>query len=187
MVSLVPSLPLDPAPPASVTGFLAVIKACSFSSGAGSLVKKPSPSLPRVCCERIWSGLIAGTRFGNAASCCTAPAWSQDCPRAVRCTGLISGVLSPVPLQVDGLFIIGWMYLPPHDPHVDDPMRFKPLFRIHLMERKCATVECMYGHKGPHNGHIQVSSSGSSGILSPQCAGSVCAHWLQRGSHQKAV
>lgn len=59
-------------------------------------------------------------------------------------------------LQVDGLFIIGWMYLPPHDPHVDDPMRFKPLFRIHLMERKSATVECMYGHKGPHNGHIQV-------------------------------
>ncbi|XP_067327160.1 F-box only protein 31 isoform X3 [Anolis sagrei] len=59
-------------------------------------------------------------------------------------------------LNVDGLFIIGWMYLPPHDPHVDDPMRFKPLFRIHLMERKCATVECMYGHKGPHSGHIQI-------------------------------
>ncbi|XP_019490563.1 PREDICTED: F-box only protein 31 isoform X5 [Hipposideros armiger] len=48
------------------------------------------------------------------------------------------------------------MYLPPHDPHVDDPMRFKPLFRIHLMERKSATVECMYGHRGPHNGHIQI-------------------------------
>ncbi|XP_077166418.1 F-box only protein 31 isoform X3 [Paroedura picta] len=48
------------------------------------------------------------------------------------------------------------MYLPPHDPHVDDPMRFKPLFRIHLMERKSATVECMYGHKGPHNGYIQI-------------------------------
>lgn len=58
--------------------------------------------------------------------------------------------------QVDGLFIVGWMYLPPHDPHVDDPMRFKPLFRIHLMEQKAATVECMYGHRGPHNGHIQV-------------------------------
>lgn len=63
--------------------------------------------------------------------------------------------------QVDGLFIIGWMYLPPHDPHVDDPMRFKPLFRIHLMERKSATVECMYGHRGPHNGHVQVSTRGS--------------------------
>lgn len=70
--------------------------------------------------------------------------------------------------QVDGLFIIGWMYLPPHDPHVDDPMRFKPLFRIHLMERKSATVECMYGHRGPHNGHIQVS---------------VCLGSLRHGSH----
>ena len=59
-------------------------------------------------------------------------------------------------MVVDGFFIIGWMYLPPHDPHVDDPMRFKPLFRIHLMERKSATVECMYGHRGPHNGHIQI-------------------------------
>lgn len=68
--------------------------------------------------------------------------------------------------QVDGLFIIGWMYLPPHDPHVDDPMRFKPLFRIHLMERKSATVECMYGHKGPHNGHIQVGPETPTG-----CAG----------------
>ncbi|KAM8985724.1 F-box only protein 31 isoform 2-T2 [Ara ararauna] len=67
--------------------------------------------------------------------------------------GPYGGLLNVV---VDGLFIIGWMYLPPHDPHVDDPMRFKPLFRIHLMERKAATVECMYGHKGPHNGHIQV-------------------------------
>ncbi|XP_061029204.1 F-box only protein 31 isoform X4 [Eubalaena glacialis] len=67
--------------------------------------------------------------------------------------GPYGGLLNVV---VDGLFIIGWMYLPPHDPHVDDPMRFKPLFRIHLMERKSATVECMYGHRGPHNGHVQV-------------------------------
>ncbi|XP_052022791.1 F-box only protein 31 isoform X1 [Apodemus sylvaticus] len=67
--------------------------------------------------------------------------------------GPYGGLLNVV---VDGLFIIGWMYLPPHDPHVGDPMRFKPLFRIHLMERKSATVECMYGHKGPHNGHIQI-------------------------------
>ncbi|XP_059940522.1 F-box only protein 31 isoform X3 [Mesoplodon densirostris] len=66
--------------------------------------------------------------------------------------GPYGGLLNVV---VDGLFIIGWMYLPPHDPHVDDPMRFKPLFRIHLMERKSATVECMYGHRGPHNGHVQ--------------------------------
>lgn len=68
------------------------------------------------------------------------------------------------PLQVDGLFIIGWMYLPPHDPHVDDPMRFKPLFRVHLMERKAATVECMYGHRGPHNGHIQVGDAVVAGL-----------------------
>uniref|UniRef100_A0A452RL42 F-box only protein 31 n=1 Tax=Ursus americanus TaxID=9643 RepID=A0A452RL42_URSAM len=67
--------------------------------------------------------------------------------------GPYGGLLNVV---VDGLFIIGWMYLPPHDPHVDDPMRFKPLFRVHLMERKSATVECMYGHRGPHNGHIQI-------------------------------
>ncbi|XP_066493688.1 F-box only protein 31 isoform X2 [Tiliqua scincoides] len=67
--------------------------------------------------------------------------------------GPYGGLLNVV---VDGWFIIGWMYLPPHDPHVDDPMRFKPLFRVHLMERKTATVECMYGHKGPHDGHIQI-------------------------------
>ncbi|XP_005989188.1 F-box only protein 31 isoform X2 [Latimeria chalumnae] len=66
--------------------------------------------------------------------------------------GPYGGLLNVV---VDGLFIIGWMYLPPHDPHVDDQMRCKPLFRIHLME-KLATVKCMYGHKGPHNGHIQI-------------------------------
>lgn len=91
---------------------------------------------------------------------------------------LILWALCAVSLQVDGLFIIGWMYLPPHDPHVDDPMRFKPLFRIHLMERKSATVECMYGHKGPHNGHIQVSSSASLSL--------VCALWLWEWIHQQA-
>lgn len=57
------------------------------------------------------------------------------------------------------------MYLTPHDPHVDGPMRFKPLFRVHLMERRSATVECMYGHKGPHSGHIQVRPSPS--LFSP--------------------
>ncbi|XP_075432551.1 F-box only protein 31 isoform X1 [Ascaphus truei] len=67
--------------------------------------------------------------------------------------GPYGGLLNVV---VDGLFIIGWMHLPPHDPHVDESMRLKPVFRIHLMERKSATVECMYGHKGPHNGHIQI-------------------------------
>ncbi|KAM9302271.1 F-box only protein 31 [Gastrophryne carolinensis] len=67
--------------------------------------------------------------------------------------GPYGGLLNVV---VDGFFIIGWMYLPPHDPHVDEPMRLKPVFRIHLMERKSATVECMYGPKGPHNGQIQI-------------------------------
>ncbi|MCJ8735838.1 hypothetical protein PDJAM_G00252030 [Pangasius djambal] len=66
--------------------------------------------------------------------------------------GPYGGLLNVV---VDGLFIIGWMYLPPHDPRVEDPMRRRPLFRIHLWERNKATVECMYGHKGPHKGDIQ--------------------------------
>lgn len=60
---------------------------------------------------------------------------------------------------MDGLFIIGWMYLPPHDPRVEDPMRRRPLFRIHMWESNKATVECMYGHKGPHKGDIQVGVS----------------------------
>ncbi|XP_035762959.1 F-box only protein 31 isoform X1 [Neolamprologus brichardi] len=66
--------------------------------------------------------------------------------------GPYGGLLNVV---VDGLFIIGWMYLPPHDPRVEDPMRRRPLFRIHMMESNKATVECMYGHKGPHKGDIQ--------------------------------
>ncbi|KAM9815838.1 F-box only protein 31 isoform X1 [Syngnathus typhle] len=66
--------------------------------------------------------------------------------------GPYGGLLNVV---VDGLFIIGWMYLPPHDPRVEDPMRKRPLFRINMWESKKATVECMYGHKGPHKGDIQ--------------------------------
>ncbi|XP_061628804.1 F-box only protein 31 [Phyllopteryx taeniolatus] len=66
--------------------------------------------------------------------------------------GPYGGLLNVV---VDGLFIIGWMYLPPHDPRVEDPMRRRPLFRIHMWESKKATVECMYGNKGPHKGDIQ--------------------------------
>lgn len=58
--------------------------------------------------------------------------------------------------QVDGLFIIGWMYLPPHDPRVEDPMRRRPLFRIRMLGEDKAAVECMYGHRGPHRGDIQV-------------------------------
>lgn len=66
--------------------------------------------------------------------------------------GPYGGLLNVV---VDGLFIIGWMYLPPHDPRVEDPMRRRPLFRIHMWENGKASVECMYGHKGPHKGDIQ--------------------------------
>ncbi|XP_029290296.1 LOW QUALITY PROTEIN: F-box only protein 31 [Cottoperca gobio] len=66
--------------------------------------------------------------------------------------GPYGGLLNVV---VDGLFIIGWMYLPPHDPRVEDPMRRRPLFRIHMWESNNASVECMYGHKGPHKGDIQ--------------------------------
>uniref|UniRef100_A0A8C6Q358 F-box protein 31 n=1 Tax=Nothobranchius furzeri TaxID=105023 RepID=A0A8C6Q358_NOTFU len=66
--------------------------------------------------------------------------------------GPYGGLLNVV---VDGLFVIGWMYLPPHDPRVEDPMRRRPLFRIHLLDCKKATVECMYGHRGPHKGDIQ--------------------------------
>lgn len=62
---------------------------------------------------------------------------------------------------MDGLFIIGWMYLPPHDPRVEDPMRRRPLFRIHMWETEKASVECMYGHKGPHKGDIQVKGRAS--------------------------
>ncbi|XP_067854335.1 F-box only protein 31 isoform X2 [Heptranchias perlo] len=67
--------------------------------------------------------------------------------------GPYGGLLNVV---VDGLFIIGWMYLPPHDPQVNDAMRCKPLFRIHLWEKSKAEVECMYGHKGSHKGDIQI-------------------------------
>uniref|UniRef100_A0A8D3CDX7 F-box domain-containing protein n=1 Tax=Scophthalmus maximus TaxID=52904 RepID=A0A8D3CDX7_SCOMX len=66
--------------------------------------------------------------------------------------GPYGGLLNVV---VDGRFIIGWMYLPPHDPRVEDAMRRRPLFRVHMLESQKATVECMYGHKGPHKGDIQ--------------------------------
>ncbi|CAL8359649.1 unnamed protein product [Lota lota] len=66
--------------------------------------------------------------------------------------GPYGGLLNVV---VEGLFVVGWMYLPPHDPRVEDPMRRRPLFRITMWEDKKASVECMYGHKGPHKGDIQ--------------------------------
>uniref|UniRef100_A0A4W5KCR2 F-box protein 31 n=1 Tax=Hucho hucho TaxID=62062 RepID=A0A4W5KCR2_9TELE len=70
--------------------------------------------------------------------------------------GPYGGLLNVV---VDGLFILGWMYLPPHDPRVEDPMRRRPLFRIHMWESNKAAVECMYGHKGPHKGDVQTGKN----------------------------
>ncbi|XP_073911611.1 F-box only protein 31 isoform X3 [Castor canadensis] len=115
---------------------------------------------------------LPGTDLPSLAQVCTKfrrilhtdTIWRRRCREVLHRYRHILGLWQPdigpygglLNVVVDGLFIIGWMYLPPHDPHVDDPMRFKPLFRIHLMERKSATVECMYGHKGPHNGHIQI-------------------------------
>ncbi|XP_053255908.1 F-box only protein 31 isoform X3 [Podarcis raffonei] len=117
-------------------------------------------------------GSLPGTDLPNLALVCSAfrrilrtdTIWRRRCKEVLHRYRHILGLWQPdigpygglLNVVVDGLFIIGWMYLPPHDPHVDDPMRVKPLFRIHLMERKSATVECMYGHKGPHSGHIQI-------------------------------
>ncbi|KAG8508368.1 F-box only protein 31 [Galemys pyrenaicus] len=97
-------------------------------------------------CEDLRKLEIAGVSCRDVYAKHILGLWQPD-------IGPYGGLLNVV---VDGLFIVGWMYLPPHDPHVDDPMRFKPLFRIHLMERRSATVECMYGHRGPHNGHVQI-------------------------------
>ncbi|EPQ18896.1 F-box only protein 31 [Myotis brandtii] len=58
---------------------------------------------------------------------------------------------------VDGLCITGWTCRPPLNIHVDSPTQFEPSFRIHLTERKSATVECMEGlHSRPHNCDMQI-------------------------------
>ncbi|XP_018427916.1 PREDICTED: F-box only protein 31 [Nanorana parkeri] len=107
-----------------------------------------SPSgLPRLAfCVLVWP---SSSPSGLPRLAFLVPAWSAS-SALPRLAFLVSI------WQVDGFFIIGWMYLPPHDPHVDEPMRLKPVFRIHLMEKKTATVECMYGPKGPHSGQIQM-------------------------------
>ncbi|XP_065496661.1 F-box only protein 31 isoform X2 [Caloenas nicobarica] len=141
----------------------------------GSLPGTELPSLARVCTtfrrilrtDTIWRrrcreeyGLCENLRKLEITGVSCRDVYAKLLHRYRHILGLWQPDIGPygglLNVVVDGLFIIGWMYLPPHDPHVDDPMRFKPLFRIHLMERKCATVECMYGHKGPHNGHIQI-------------------------------
>ncbi|CAN2389248.1 anaphase-promoting complex-dependent catabolic process, partial [Pristimantis euphronides] len=74
--------------------------------------------------------------------------------------GLWQLVLGPygelLNVVVDGFFIIGWMYLLPPYLHIEDPMKLKPMFRIHLTKKKSAIVECMYGPKGPHSSQIQL-------------------------------
>ncbi|XP_036301037.1 F-box only protein 31-like [Pipistrellus kuhlii] len=55
-------------------------------------------------------------------------------------------------VAVDGVGITGWKYLPPPNyPDVDVPMQWKPSFRIHLTERKSATVECLEDYSRPRN------------------------------------
>ncbi|XP_016785817.3 F-box only protein 31 isoform X3 [Pan troglodytes] len=145
----------------------------------GGLCAGPSPPPPRCSLLELPPELLVeifaslpGTDLPSLAQVCTKfrrilhtdTIWRRRCREVLHRYRHILGLWQPdigpygglLNVVVDGLFIIGWMYLPPHDPHVDDPMRFKPLFRIHLMERKAATVECMYGHKGPHHGHIQI-------------------------------
>ncbi|EPQ18904.1 F-box only protein 31 [Myotis brandtii] len=62
-----------------------------------------------------------------------------------------------VNVVVDGLCITGWTYWSCLNTHVDRPMQFKPSFRIRLMERKPATVECMEGRiSRPHSRHVQI-------------------------------
>ncbi|XP_033075134.1 F-box only protein 31 isoform X4 [Trachypithecus francoisi] len=145
----------------------------------GGLCAGPSSPPPRCSLLELPPELLVeifaslpGTDLPSLAQVCTKfrrilhtdTIWRRRCREVLHRYRHILGLWQPdigpygglLNVVVDGLFIIGWMYLPPHDPHVDDPMRFKPLFRIHLMERKAATVECMYGHKGPHHGHIQI-------------------------------
>ncbi|XP_072241667.1 F-box only protein 31 isoform X2 [Leuresthes tenuis] len=126
--------------------------------------------LPPELLVEIFS-LLPGTVLPNVALVCkkfrqilnTETIWRRRCVEVLYPYRHILGLWQPdigpygglLNVVVDGLFIIGWMYLPPHDPRVEDPMRRRPLFRIHLWESKKATVECMYGHKGPHKGDIQ--------------------------------
>ncbi|XP_070284460.1 F-box only protein 31-like [Myotis yumanensis] len=58
---------------------------------------------------------------------------------------------------VDGLCITGGTCRPSHNTHVDDPMQFKPSFRIHLTERKSATLEYLDDfYSFSHSRHLQI-------------------------------
>ncbi|XP_070257106.1 F-box only protein 31-like [Myotis yumanensis] len=57
----------------------------------------------------------------------------------------------------DGLCITGWMYGPRLNTHVAGPMQFQPSFRIHLTQRKSATVEYMDDfYSFSHSRHMQI-------------------------------
>ncbi|XP_036303188.1 F-box only protein 31-like [Pipistrellus kuhlii] len=92
--------------------------------------------------------------------------------------GPYGGLLNVV---VDGLCIIGWRYLPPHYPHVNDPVQSKLSFRIHLTERKSDVVECMHGCRGPHSGHIQMLKD----EFSTQC--NLTDHHMMPGGRQEEL
>uniref|UniRef100_G1QEI1 F-box domain-containing protein n=1 Tax=Myotis lucifugus TaxID=59463 RepID=G1QEI1_MYOLU len=58
---------------------------------------------------------------------------------------------------VDGLCITGGTCRPSHNTHVDDPMQFKPSFRIRLTERKSATLEYLDDfYSFSHSRHLQI-------------------------------
>ncbi|XP_005859454.1 PREDICTED: F-box only protein 31-like [Myotis brandtii] len=60
-------------------------------------------------------------------------------------------------VAVDGLCITGWMNRPCLNTNVDDPMQFKPSFRIRLTERKSATLEYMDDfYSFSHSCHMQI-------------------------------
>uniref|UniRef100_A0A9L0RMS8 F-box protein 31 n=1 Tax=Equus caballus TaxID=9796 RepID=A0A9L0RMS8_HORSE len=148
-----PSAPAPSCLPAAKSVTASLPPASASPGGAVAFSLDPPPTFPEYgVCENLRKLEITGVSCRDV--------YAKLLHRYRHILGLWQPDIGPygglLNVVVDGLFIIGWMYLPPHDPHVNDPMRFKPLFRIHLMERKSATVECMYGHRGPHNGHIQI-------------------------------
>ncbi|XP_070258920.1 F-box only protein 31-like [Myotis yumanensis] len=73
----------------------------------------------------------------------------------------------------DGLCITGWMYGPRLNTHVAGPMQFQPSFRIHLTQRKSATVEYMDDfYSFSHSRHMQIQKDRFSN------------RWIQRDPRQ---
>uniref|UniRef100_A0A674EJ88 F-box protein 31 n=1 Tax=Salmo trutta TaxID=8032 RepID=A0A674EJ88_SALTR len=145
-------------------------EAAADSASTGPPNPQSLLDLPPELLVEVFSSL-PGTELPNLALVCkkirqilnTETIWRRRCTEVLHPYRHILGLWQPdigpygglLNVVVDGLFIIGWMYLPPHDPRVEDPMRRRPLFRIHMWESNKVAVECMYGHKGPHKGDIQ--------------------------------